>query len=221
MAVRARAGFQIVVWFAAANFGVLVVAVLALLATGTVGVSRLGGAARVLGGSAEAVPTEELAALRDARETLKGRGDEAELMTAWAEFKDREDDFEKRKVAERRTLETLEAKVEKMRVGIKSAHDAFRADRAAELRKGEQEAEARRQRAFDKVKGVYRYMHPAEVARDLEARLESGQAVEVADILRVMNDRAAAEALEAIADPALRIRIYNALAGTGEAAQRP
>ncbi|MHC4253102.1 MAG: hypothetical protein ACYS9X_28620 [Planctomycetota bacterium] len=221
MAARARAGFQIVVWFAAANFGVLVVAALALLATGTVGVSRLGGAGRVLGGSGEAVPTDELAALREARKTLEGRGDEADLMDAWASFNDTKDAFRKREAAERKTLETLKDEAEKMRAGFESAREALRAERAADVHRGEQEAEARRQRAFDKVKGVYRYMRPAEVARDLEARLESGRADEVAEILRVMNDRAAAEALEAIADPALRIRIYDALAGVDKAAQRP
>lgn len=221
MAARRRAGFQLVVWFAAANFAVLVVAALAALATGVVSVKNIDGAARVLGGSSSAVAVDELTALKEARATLEGRGDEANLMKAWNSLGAKRIDFEKRSISERAKITKLLGTAEKVRREIEVAHNKFKADKAADLRKVELEASARKQNAFNKVKSVYRYMRPVEVARDLEARLASNRASEVAEILNAMNDRAAAEALEAIADPANRIRIYDALAGVSQTADRP
>ena len=188
---------------------------------GAVSVSRVGAATRVLGGSSNAVPVDELAALRDARTKLEGRGDEAELMKGWTSFRDEKRAFDKRSNDERRMIKELGDAAKEVREEIKKAHEAFKNERAGDLRKDEQEALARRQKALDKVKSIYRYMRPTEVARDLEARLASGQANEVAEIVRAMNDRAAAEALEAIADPANRILIYNALADVSRTADRP
>ncbi len=221
MADRARTASRVIVWFAAANFGALVVAALVLVVAGGADGARLSGSIDVLRGSAEAVPTDELAALREARDKLEGRGDEASLMDAWNAYKSEKDAFEKRKIKERNALETLAATAEKTRNEIENAHNAFNAARAAEVQRDEREATVQRQDAFEKVRRVYRHMRPDEVARDLEARLASDQANEVADILRAMDDRAAAEALEAIADPASRIRIYDALAGVVRTAERP
>ncbi len=221
MAARTRAGFQIVVWFAAANFALLVVAALVLLVTGTVGASRLGAAVEVLRGSADAVPADELAALREARETLAGRGKEADLMTAWAGLRAREAAFEGRKSKGTAMLQALAGVTEKDLKAISSARRSFESERKKEDLKREQRMADLKRTASEKVRRVYRYMRPAEVARDLEARLESGRADEVAEILRMMNDRTAAEILEAIADPANRMRIYDALAGITAVAGRP
>ncbi len=221
MAARTRTGFQVVVWFAAANFAALVVLALGALATGAVSLDSIAAAARVLEGTSSAVPVDELAALRDARTKLEGRGDEAELMRGWTSFRDEKHAFKKRSNEERRTIKMLAAAAKEARKEIESAHEAFKADRAGDLRKDELEAMERRQKAFDKVKSVYRYMRPTEVARDLEARLASDRADEVAEIVRAMNDRTAAEVLEAIASPASRMRIYDALAGISGAADRP
>lgn len=221
MAERRRAGFQLVVWFAAANFAALVIATLAALATGAVSVESIGGASRVLGGSSSAVPVDELAALKDARAKLEGRGPEAELMDAWTSYWASKNDFDKRRIDERKMIKGLAADATKARKEFEEARDELKAARAADSLKKELEASARKQNAFNKVKGVYRYMRPTEVARDFEARLAANRVDEVAQILNAMNDRAAAEALEAIADPANRILIYNALAGVSSTAVRP
>jgi flagellar motility protein MotE (MotC chaperone) len=211
----------VVVWFAAANFGALVVAVLVLVVAGGADGARLSGAVDVLRGSARAVPADEFAALKQARADLEGRGNEAKLMDAWTSYKAAKDDFDRRKVNERNALKTLEDTAKKAAAEIEDAHNAFKAAEAAKTQRERQEAATRRQDAFEKVRRVYRHMRPDEVARDLEARLAVDRAGEVADILRAMDDRAAAEALEAIADPASRIRIYDALAGVTRTAEKP
>ena len=129
MAARARTGFQIVVWFAAANFAALVVAALAALATGALNLERLGGAARVLGGGSEAVPVSELEALREARAKLEGRRDEAELMKARASLLAREAAFDKRSTDERRMINDLRVAAERAREESTKARNALKADR--------------------------------------------------------------------------------------------
>jgi len=221
VAARARTGFQVVVWFAAANFAALVVAALVALATGALDLERVGAAARVLGGGSEAVPAGELAALEEARARLEGRRDEAALMDAWRSFRETKNDFEERSREEREALRMLKEEAAKVRGESERARAALSAEREEDAQRLRRQAAARRQDALDKVKRVYRYMRPVEVGRDLEARLEAGKTAEVAEILRAMNDRAAAEALEAIADPASRMRIYDALAGTTRNTDRP
>ncbi|MHC4202820.1 MAG: hypothetical protein ACYSU0_22750, partial [Planctomycetota bacterium] len=68
---------------------------------------------------------------------------------------------------------------------------------------------------------VYRYMEPAAVAADLESRLASGKDDEVAELVREMSDRSAAEVLEAFRDPASRMKVYEALAGGKQANSLP
>lgn len=221
MAGRARTGGRVVVWFAAANFTVLLVAVLAALATGALDLERLGAAAGVIGGGSEAVPVGELEALKEARAKLEGQSDEAVIVKATAGLTAKRAAFEAWKARESSTLRELAHLAKRDREAAEKAWSALASEKEAELIREERDAQARRQNALDKVKRVYRYMRPVEVARDLEARLESGRAEEVAELLRAMNDRAAAEALEAIADPASRMRIYDALAGTARGADRP
>lgn len=221
MAGRARAVFQVVVWFAAANFAALVVAALAALVTGAVSIERVGGAGRVLGGSSSAVPVAELATLRAARAALQGKGEEATLVKAVADLTADRADFDAWKDRETAALRTFADRVGEEREAIAKAQRDLDANRREEAREREQDAQARRRMAADKVTRVYRYMRPAEVARDLEARLAKDRPAEVAELLRAMNDRAAAEVLEAIVDPGLRMRIYDALAGITRPANRP
>jgi len=221
VAARARTGLQVVVWFAAANFAALVVALLAALSTGALDLERVGAAARVLGGGSEAVPVGELETLKEARAKLEGQSDEAVIVKATSGLTAKRAAFEAWKARESSALRELADLAERDREAAEKAWSAFTSEKEAERLRKERDAQARRQGALDKVKRVYRYMRPVEVARDLEARLEAGKTTEVAEILRAMNDRAAAEALEAIADPASRMRIYDALAGATKNTDRP
>ncbi|MHC4507041.1 MAG: hypothetical protein ACYTFI_27460 [Planctomycetota bacterium] len=226
MRERLRGIARWIAWVGGVFFAAVAATVLVLTMTGSVGAGRWTGAVEVLRGTAAAVETTELARLQaakkesDALRKAKEKG-EAKLLESWLEHKRAADELRERRQMEENALKLLRELADKERARI--------ADKTAELERKiaqdksdliAREKELKR-RASEKVKRVYRYMEAAAVAADLESRLAAGKEDEVAELVREMSDRSAAEVLEAFRDPASRMEVYKALAGEKQANRSP
>lgn len=209
-------------WLGGVLFAAVAATVLVLTMTGSVAGHRWAGAVEVLRGTAVAVETTELARLQAAKKESDHLGEakqegEARLLESWLAHEKAADELRERRQMEENALKLLKDLADKERAKIE--------DKTAELDRKIAQDESRRiaraeelkRRASDKVKRVYRYMGPAAVAADLESRLAAGKDDEVAELVREMSDRSAAEVLEAFRDPASRMKVYEALAGGKQA----
>ena len=209
---RLRAVAQGALWFGAVNFGALVMAAAALSVSGTVPADGWAGAMRVVWGASEAVPTRELARLREIERREEERGLEVSnsyLEEAWLKHRDRGEAMDARAAELQMRLERIKEAVELERKHLVDREKAF--DRKAAEDEGkwrERRADLERT-ASEKIRRIYRFMRPAAVAADLEARMRKNQGEEVAAILRRLPERTVAEILTAMADPARRNEIYD------------
>jgi flagellar motility protein MotE (MotC chaperone) len=216
MSLRLRTLGQGLLWFLAVNFIALLMMVIALAAFGAIEPDRWKGAAQVLRGNATSVPVEELERLRSVERALAERQrmpDEAVLVQSWSALKAEKWKLERQAAEQWARLSLLAGFVERRRDALDRAHDQFVEDRA----RAEQErlalAQESKRTASEKLQKLYRYMRPDSIAADLEDRMETGRPEEVAQIVKVMPERSAAEVLEAFEDPSKRNRIYDLLAG--------
>lgn len=217
MRSRVRWFGNIFLWFCAANFVGLIVLVGVLALIGAVEVRRWSEALSVLRGVSEAVPSGELARLRELeREETDRRGlSEQRLLEGWKALRERERRLDARAAEQRARLELLAAHVDGERRKLEQAIQTWRQERKeAELERVRREKELR-EAASVKIQRLYRYMRPETVARDLEARMAEGKTEEVAELVGAMSERMAAEVLECLSDPALRSKIYEAMARGG------
>jgi len=210
-----RAIGQGLLWFCAANFAGLVVLLAVLALLGAVEPARWSQAVSVLRGASEAVASAELARLRGLeREEAERRGTSEELLVeSWRALRERERRFEERASEQRARLELLAAHVDAERRRLDLAAQTWRQEREEAERQRLRREEELRAAASAKVQRLYRYMRPETVAQDLEARMTQGRPEEVAEIVKVLPERTAAEVLEAFGDPGRRNRVYELLAG--------
>jgi len=215
---RLRGVARWIAWLGGVFFAAVAATVLVLTMTGSVTGHRWAGAVEVLRGTAVAVETAELARLRAAEKQSENLSDakqygEARLLESWLALSAEKDRFGQRKKAESDALEVLANKAKTKLDDIKTARNDWVKEQEEKKQEHIREQEKLKRAASDKVKRVYRYMEPAAVAVDLESRLASGKEDEVAELVREMSDRSAAEVLEAFRDPASRMKVYEALAG--------
>ncbi len=216
-----------IAWVGGVFFAAVAATVLVLTMTGSVGADRWTGAVEVLRGTAVAVETTELARMQAAKKEgddlreAKEEG-EATLLDSWRKLQEEKERFAERRKMESDKVKDLAKDAKSHLANIKDAKREWAEEKADEKERARRGAEDLKRRASDKVKRVYRYMEPAAVAADLEIRLASGDRDdEVAELVRAMSDRSAAEVLEAFRDPASRMKVYEALAGKKQANRPP
>ena len=221
---RLRAALVGLVWLAAANFAALVVIVLVLAATGAVDAPAWKAALSLLRGSSEAVPKKEIARLRkieQAETERRGRPGELKIAESWRRLRERERKIEERKEQERDALKALVQAAELRLDGIKKTREAWKAEQDKAERERLRREEELEMAASEKVRRIYRHMRPEAIAADLSRRMAEGRTREAAASVDAMSDRTAAEVLEAVADPARRLEIFDAMAGRPEDGARP
>ncbi len=216
-----------IAWVGGVFFAAVAATVLVLTMTGSVGADRWTGAVEVLRGTAVAVETTEFARLQAAKKESKElriakQDGEVTLLDSWRKLQEEKERFAERRKMESDKVKDLAKDAKSHLANIKDAKRKWAEEKADEKERARREGEDLKRRASDKVKRVYRYMEPAAVAVDLESRLASGKKDdEVAELVRAMSDRSAAEVLEAFRDPASRMKVYEALAGEKQANSRP
>lgn len=211
-----RGVFRGLLWFSAASFAALAATAAALWLTGGVGARQWRGALAVLRGTSEAVPSIERRRMQEELEGFREVVDlkEPALIDGWRALERKRLSFEERKKQESDGLKAFAARAGEALSKIENEHAAWK----AEEEKKERERLARdaklKRVASEKLRRIYRYMRPDEVARDLEQHLAGERGAEkVAAIISMMSERQAAEVLEAVPDPGRRARIYEAMAG--------
>ncbi len=209
---KLRSIAQGALWFGAVNFGALVIAAAALTVSGAAPAARWAGAMRVVWGTSEAVSTQEIAGLRQSRDLEEKRGKELSnrhLIDSWRKLQERDEAIDARAAELRMRLERI-----KEAVGLER-RDLVDREAAFDLKVAEEESKWNERRAdldrtaSEKVRRIYRYMRPAAVAADLEARMRKNQGEQVAAILKKLPERTVAEILEAMADPGRRNEIHD------------
>ena len=212
MSPRLRSIAQGALWFGAVNFGALAIAAAVLTVSGAVPAAGWAGAMRVVWGTSEAVPTQEIARLREVERREGERGREMSnsyLERAWLEHRERGEALDARAAELRTKLERIRDAIAAERKEVKDARAAYDArwdrDERERLRREAELAAS----ASERIRRIYRYMRPGAGAADLEARMRKDQGEEVAAILKKLPERTVAEILEAMADPARRNEIHD------------
>jgi flagellar motility protein MotE (MotC chaperone) len=215
--MRGRVIVQGLLWFGAVNFAGLVLTALVLAGAGAVGAEDVKGALGVLRGSSEAVPKDELARLREARERHEEymKLSDRWLVESWERYRRDRRDLATLANEQRRSLRALSEKLERgLRRREESAAEKLARIEAVEAERQRREEELARW-ASGKVERLYRHMRAAEVARDID-RLMAGSIEDrrkAAALIGRLPERRAGEVLEALADPARRKEIYDLMAG--------
>jgi flagellar motility protein MotE (MotC chaperone) len=216
-----RSAGRIALWFAAANFVALAVMIASLAATGAVAPASWRGALQVLRGTARSISPDEFERLRSAEARLAEREampEENVLVEGWRRLRAEKWRTEAHGAEQWARLALLAGFVEAERDRLERAVAQFRTERdGLELQRARRESELR-MAASEKLRRFYRYMRPDSIAADLETRLDGGRPEEVAEIVKSMPERSAAEVLEAFADPAKRNRIYDLMSSAARGA---
>jgi flagellar motility protein MotE (MotC chaperone) len=216
MSPRLRIFGRSLLWLAAANFLALVAMVVALSLSGSVSPARWHGALLVLRGASRSVGLEEYERLRAVERAHAERvamPEERVLVESWRKLKAEKWRAASRGAEQFARLALMASFVEGERDKLDTALDRFRAEREAEKEQQRLAQEQLREAASEKLQRLYRYMRPDSIAADLESRMAGGRADEVAEIVKAMPERAAAEVLEAFSDPAKRNELYDLMAG--------
>ncbi|GAG11375.1 unnamed protein product [marine sediment metagenome] len=212
MSPRLRSIAQAALWFGAVNFGALAIAAAVLTVSGAVPVAGWAGAMRVVWGTSEAVPTQEIARLREVERHEEQRGREMSnsyLERAWLEHRERGEALDARAAELRSKLERIRDAIAAERKEVKDARAAYDAKRDRDERERLRREAELAASASERIRRIYRYMRPGAVAADLEARMRKNQGEEVAAILKKLPERTVAEILEAMVDPATRNEIHD------------
>jgi flagellar motility protein MotE (MotC chaperone) len=208
-------------WFAAVNFAAIVVGAVALGLLGAVEPARWRGALQVLRGSAESVPAEELDRLRGVERRYAERlaiPEERVLLASWRKLRAERWALLGRAAEQWARLAAISWVIELERSELDNKEAAWRLARQEADRERLERQQQLEMAASQKVQKLYRYMSPGSIAADLENRMDADQAREVAQIVKAMPERSAAEVLEAFVDPRKRNRIYDLMAGRSSAA---